>query len=114
MSIVPNIIKVFAAYKCNDEYHRDRVILGYFTIREDAIETVKGQGWFGGNGEVDEAWVLRPSATENYVLASPYPVQLNVNLVEQKANRKRAAIQKLKATLSDGELKELGINVDLL
>lgn len=114
MSIVPNIIKVFAAYKVNDEYHRDRVLLGYFTIREDAVETVKGQGWYGGNGDVDEAWVLRPSATENYVLTSPYSVQLNVNLVELKKNRKRAAIEKLKATLSDYEMNELGIDVDRL
>lgn len=81
--------------------------LGYYSSMAAAEESVRGKGWYGGNGNVDTKYVIGLNG-KWYILESIQPIDIDRIIAEQKADLRRRTI----ANLSDEQLDVLGLRRD--
>lgn len=109
-TIQSNIIPVFVAYAVNDEYGRNKRLLSVHRNKSDAEFAAKGQGWYGGPGDVQMKHAVE-DGLDLYVLESLHPTCFADVTAKREAERKakvEAAMAKLtpeEVALLKGEFK---------
>ena len=89
-----NIVKkVWAVYSTNDEYGRyDEIddLKGVYEDKKVAEKAADGQGWYGGQGNVEERTAVKAGGGW-WLTQMPFTVKLNEKHVDpRKALRKKA------------------------
>ena len=77
---------------------------GYFKDKDLATVTSKGKGWYGGDGEVVEVFVLTLGGLAGFIVKSDPPINLS-----KEDDFRTMVIQRAKDKLTPEERKLLGI-----
>lgn len=101
---MPNIFKAFAVYETTDDYGRRGSCLGIFRSSISANEAAKGRGWYGGDAECTEVWLVEIDG-KYYRLKSPEPVDLD----RQQAIYDEKLKQQTLASMTAEQKRVLGI-----
>ncbi len=99
-------IKIWAVYSTYDETGRDGNLVSCWETEQAAQNNCKGQGWYGGPGNVRELSAIRLPDGRVFALLQSEPVTLGVDFVQQKRDAKAAALAKL----TPGERDLLGLS----
>ena len=92
-----NVLKVWAVFTNHDEYGRyDEVddLLGVYEYKTDADRAASRQGWYGGDGTVEERTAIR-SGNQWFLTQFPFSVKLNQKHVDPRKTLKQKALSKL-------------------
>ncbi len=103
----PDFKRVWVTHTNDDMGRSINEPLGYYSSLAAAEESVKGKGWYGGNGNVDMKYVIGLDG-KWYILESIQPIDLDSIIAGQKADLRRRTI----ADLSDEQLEVLGLARD--
>ena len=102
---IPEPIVCYTVHRTVDEYGRLGGLVAVKRTEHEANECAKGQGWYGGTGAVKKTYAIPVDDSRVLLLASPDAVELDVNLIELRKQKKEAA----RAKLTDEEAALLGI-----
>jgi hypothetical protein len=114
LMVLPHIIKVYVVFTTIDDWGRHGERLGIFSTPEDAIQCAKGQGWYGGNGDIVEKWAIEDCSmgkSGTYYLLSGSkdhpPIPIDLDLKKKTADEELRA--KTLAALTPDQKRVLGI-----
>jgi hypothetical protein len=100
----PIFREVYAAYSGGDDRGQGQTLVGYHSDEPQAEESIKGKGYFGGDGSVRKKTAIVVEG-KCYILESITPIDL-----DQEDSRHQAEIRsKALAKLSPVERDALGL-----
>ena len=94
-----NIKKVWVVFTNHDEHGQyDEVndLLGVYEYKTDADREAQGQGWYGGEGTVEERIAIRCDG-KWFLTQNPVPVKLNKKHGDNRKALRKSALRKLNA-----------------
>jgi len=91
------VITVWTTHSSNDERGSNDKLIGIFLDEKTAKAHAKGQGWWGGEGNVSKRKAIQVDNNLVYLLDwdCESPVELGVNLVDKTRQKKLNALNKL-------------------
>jgi hypothetical protein len=98
------IIPIWTVWTTVDEYGRRGTVVGHYASPLAAEPVARGKGWYGSRGSVETGHAIYADG-QYYWLVSREPITLDVNLLKQREDIRKAALAKL----SDEEKKVLGV-----
>lgn len=92
-----NVKTVWAVFSTRNEYGSfDEVddFKGAYELKNEADKQAKGQGWYGGDGHVEQRTAVR-YGNGWYITSHTLPIKLNIKHVDQTKTIREQALKKL-------------------